>query len=250
LRGVSATKSNDSKIFLTAEWRYLAMLNYEVDPAVLAHFVPAGTELDFWNGKTYVSVVGFLFRNARIGGISIPFHRNFEEVNLWFYVCRKADEGWRRGVVFIKELVPRKAIAFIARKFYNENYIALPMSHRVEKIQEEIKSVSYGWQFNGQENFLKMMTRGTAQPVVDNSFHEFITEHYWGYVAQRDGSAMEYAVEHPRWHVWETEAAEFHCDVANLYGKTFCEFLNRSPSSAFLADGAEVKVYKGVRLKK
>src|SRR5271154_358899 len=150
-------KSTVPKNFLTAEWRWLAMLNYEIDPTALSLFVPAGTELDFWNGKACVSLVGFLFRDVRIGGIPIPFHRHFEEVNLRFYVRRKAEDGWRRGVVFIKELVPRKAIAVVARKFYNENYIALPMSHRIEKNQDEIKSVSYAWQFNGHENFLEVV---------------------------------------------------------------------------------------------
>jgi uncharacterized protein len=212
------------KNFLTAEWHYLAMLNYEIDPTVLAPFVPANTELDFWNGKTFVSVVGFLFQNTRVRGIPIPFHRNFEEVNLRLYVRRKADDGWRRGVVFIKELVPRKAIAFVARKFYNENYFALPMSHRIQKVQEEIKSASYSWRFNGGENFLKVETCGTAQPLAGGSLQEFIAEHYWGYAVQRDDSTMEYRVEHPRWRIWETQKAELNCDTANLYGVKFHEF--------------------------
>jgi hypothetical protein len=242
-------KSASQKIFLTAEWRYLVMLNYEVDPKTLSLFVPTGTELDFWNGKTYVSLVGFLFQDTRVAGIPIPFHRNFEEVNLRFYVRRKADNGWRRGVVFIKELVPRRAIAFIAKTFYNENYISLPMSHWIEKVHGEIKSVSYGWQFNNHENFLKVIVRGQAQPLIENSLQEFITEHYWGYATQRDGSIKEYLVEHPRWDVWETQAAEFNCETANLYGESFYKFFNRPPSSAFLADGSKVKVYKGVKLK-
>jgi uncharacterized protein len=246
---MNVIKNNPSNIFLTAEWRYLAMLNYEIDPAMLVPFVPAGTELDFWNNRAFVSLVGFLFQNTRVYGIPIPFHRHFEEVNLRFYVRRKSDDGWRRGVVFIKELVPRKAIAFIARKFYNENYVALPMSHRIEKFQAEIKSASYFWQFNGWQNYLKVVTRGHAQPLVDGSLQEFITEHYWGYARQRDGSTMEYAVEHPRWRIWETQSAEFNCDVASLYGENFCEVLNRPPSSAFLADGSEVKVHKGIKIK-
>jgi uncharacterized protein len=245
---VENMKTVPLKIFLTAEWHYLAMLNYEIEPAVLAPFVPTGTELDFWNNKTFVSVVGFLFQNTRVHGISIPFHRNFEEVNLRFYVRRKVEDGWRRGVVFLKELVPRKVIAFVARKFYNENYFALPMSHRVEKAHEGIKSVSYDWRLNGFENFLKIETRGTAQPMVEGSLQEFISEHYWGYSKQRDGSAMEYRVEHPRWRIWETRRAELNCDIANLYGTKFCEFLNHPPSSAFLADGSGVKVFVGVKL--
>jgi uncharacterized protein YqjF (DUF2071 family) len=240
-------KTNSSNVFLTAEWRCLAMLNYEIERTALAPLVPAGTELDFWNGKTFVSVVGFLFRDTRVCRIPIPFHRHFEEVNLRFYVRRKAD-GWRRGVVFIKELVPRKAIAFVARKFYNENHLALPMWHRIEKFHEEIKSASYFWRYNGRENYLKVITRGAARPLVDGSLQEFITEHYWGYARQRDGSTMEYAVEHPRWRIWETQTAEFHCDVAGLYGENFCQILNRPPASAFLADGSEVKVHKGINL--
>jgi uncharacterized protein YqjF (DUF2071 family) len=241
-------KSGPPKVFLTAEWRHLAMLNYEIEPAMLAPLVPAGTELDFSGGKTFVSVVGFLFQNTRVRGIPIPFHRNFEEVNLRFYVHRKADDGRRRGVVFIKELVPRSAIAFVARRFYNENYIALPMSHRIDTVQEDIKSVLYSWRFNEREDSLKLAVHGQAQPLVDGSIQEFITEHYWGYAKQRDGSTMEYRVEHPRWRVWETRTAELCCDAADLYGEVFRECLQRPPSSAFLADGSEVKVFAGVRL--
>jgi hypothetical protein len=241
-------KAGPTTIFLTAEWRYLAMLNYEVDLAILASFVPPGTELDFWNGKAFVSLVGFLFQRTRVCGIPIPFHRNFEEVNLRFYVRRKADDGWRRGVVFIKELVPRTAIAFVARKFYNENYLALPMSHQIEKSREEIKSISYSWQFGGNENHMKLTARGGAQLPVEGSEQEFITEHYWGYTTQRDGSTLEYRVEHPRWQVWETQATELHCDVAKLYGEKFRGALSRAPASAFLADGSDVNVHRGVKL--
>lgn len=235
-------------VFLTAEWRWLAMLNYEIDPAALASFVPAGTELDFWNGKTYISVVGLLFQHTRVRGFSIPFHRHFEEVNLRFYVRHKAHDGWRRGVVFIKELVPRRAIALIARKFYNENYLALPMSHRIEKVDNEVKAVSYSWRFKGDESFLNVGTRGTARQPVEGSQQEFITEHYWGYARQRDNSTVEYLVEHLRWNIWDTETAEFHCDIAGLYGKMFCEFFEHPPSSAFLADGSPVKIYNGSKL--
>ncbi len=228
------------------------MLNYEIDPAILAPFVPAGTELNFWNGKTFVSLVGFLFQKTRVRGIPIPFHRHFEEINLRFYVRRRADDGWRRAVVFIKEIVPRPAIAFVARAIYNEPYLALPTSHQIESLPgrpEDIKSVAYFWRFKGRENFLKLATRGSAQPLIEGSQQEFITEHYWGYTAQRDGSTLEYRVEHPRWRVWDSETAELSCEVAGLYGQEFCSVLNRRPTTAFLAEGSLVKVCQGVRLK-
>ena len=242
-------KTDSAPVFLTAEWRHLAMLNYEVDPKTLASCVPNGTELDLWNGKNFVSVVGFLFQKTRVLGIPVPFHHNFEEVNLRFYVRRKAPDGWRRGVVFIKELVPRRAIAWTARTFYNEPYTALPMAHRIELADSnEIKSATYSWRFKGNENFLRLVVHGNAQPLRVGSEAEFITEHYWGYTGQRDGSTLEYQVEHPRWRVREAKTAELHCDIAGLYGEQFCAALSSPPASAFLAEGSSVTVRKGVRL--
>ena len=224
------------------------MLNYQIDPALLTPFIPAGTELDWWDGKVLVSVVGFLFLKTRVFGAPIPFHRNFEEVNLRFYVRRKAEDGWRRGVVFIKEIVPRAAIAFTARTLYRESYIALPMAHQIEEESGAVKSAEYSWRLAGRQNSLKLGTRGEAQPLVAGSEAEFITEHYWGYNAQPDGSTLEYRVEHPRWRVYEVGEAQLDCDVAGLYGEQFCQCLERKPSSAFLAEGSAVTVHQGVRL--
>ena len=240
--------NNPPKQFLTAEWKHLAMLNYEIAPAVLAPYVPAGTELDLWNSRHLVSVVGFRFLRTRVLGIPIPFHRNFEEVNLRFYVRRKADGGWRRGVVFIKEIVPRAAIAFLARTLYNEPYIALPMAHRIDTEAEALHAVEYSWRFRGRNNSLKLTVRGEAQSLAAGSEAEFITEHYWGYNRQRDGSTMEYRVEHPRWRVWAAESARLDCEVAQLYGPQFADALSRPPSSAFLAEGSTVTVSRGTRL--
>jgi uncharacterized protein YqjF (DUF2071 family) len=235
--------------FLTAEWRSLAMLNYEIDPSVLQPFVPMGTELDQWEGKTFVSMVGFMFLNTRISGFTVPFHSNFEEVNLRFYVRRFTNEGWRRGVIFIKELVPRRAIAWTARVFYNENYIAVPMSHDLQiDATGAVRRASYHWVFNGRKNRLEIRIKGEGAIVLPGTREEFITEHYWGYACQRDGGTVEYQVEHPRWRVWPAQEATLDCQVESLYGKTFSAFLQQAPSSAFLADGSPVTVFKGTRL--
>jgi uncharacterized protein len=235
--------------FLTADWRWLVMLNYEIDPMVLQPFVPAGTELDQWQGKTFVSMVGFRFLNTKIFGMTIPFHANFEEVNLRFYVRRMTKEGWRRAVVFIKELVPRRAIAWTARMFYNENYIAVPMKYEIQREGNgAIQSVAYKWIFKGQKNRLGLSIKGKANEVEEGSSEEFITEHYWGYARQRDGGTVEYQVEHPRWRVWSGESAVLECDVEGLYGKEFADVLQRAPASAFLADGSDVTVFKGTPL--
>ena len=234
----------DAAPFLRAEWRWLGMLNYEVDPAIVHPHVPAGTEIDFWNGKTYVSLVGFLFLRTRVKGIPIPFHRDFEEVNLRFYVRHKAGEEWRRGVVFIKEIVPRWAIAWVARTLYNENYVSLPMRHHVAG--DEFR---YSWSFNGKSNHLGVLRSGEPLPAEPGSEEEFITEHYWGYTAQADGSSLEYRVEHVPWRVWQTTDTNVDVWAVDLYGPEFAEPLARRPSSAFLAEGSPVTVYRGRRLR-
>ena len=226
------------------------MINYEVDPAVLTHLVPAGTELDEFGGRVFVSMVGFLFLKTRIFGIPIPWHVDFEEVNLRFYVRRRAEgeADWRRGAVFIREIVPRFAIAAVARLRYNEPYLARPMRHRVETTPGST-GAEFLWRYAGRWNALGVTgADGEPQPAAPGSEEEFITEHYWGYNRQRDGGTMEYAVEHPRWRVWKANDHRFDCDVAALYGPEFVPFLAAPPSSAFLVEGSPVSVRQGRRL--
>lgn len=222
------------------------MLNYEIDPTLLHPLVPHGTELDSWSGKAFVSMVGFLFLNTRVLGVPIPFHVNFEEVNLRFYVRHKGKEGWRRGVVFIKEIVPKPAIATAARVIYNENYVATPMRHIIAQDESGL-AIEYGWRFGERWHQLAVKTQDDPQLPVPGSEEEFITEHYWGYAAQRDGGSMEYRVEHPPWRVWQVSEHHFESDVAGLYGQPFVDPLRTGPSSAFLAEGSAVIVRRGVR---
>lgn len=237
-----------SGVFLTAEWRYLVMLNFEVDPAVLRPYVPRGTELDPWEGSTLVSLVAFWFEKTRVKGWAVPFHTDFEEVNLRLYVRRKGPEGWRRGVVFIKEIVPRRAIAAVARVFYNERYVSLPMRHRFAFPQEDRErdvGVEYAWRHRGQWESVRATASGLPQEMGAGSLEEFITEHYWGYSAQRDGSCMEYEVEHPRWRVWPVTSHALECDAAALYGRTLGESLGAPAHSAFVALGSPITVRRG-----
>lgn len=235
--------------FLTAEWRNLAMLNYEIDPGILAGRVPVGCELDAWSGRCFVSMVGFQFLRTRVLGVPVPFHRHFVEVNLRFYVRRKSEGTWRRGVVFVKELVPRRAIAWVARRVYGENYDALPMRHEIgAAATPEIRSVAYRWRRRGAWEGLSATFSGEPALCADAAEETFITEHYWGYSRLRDHATVEYQVEHPRWRVWRASTASLDCEAASLYGPEFVEALSAAPSSAFVADGSPVVVRRGVRL--
>jgi uncharacterized protein len=226
------------------------MLNYAVDPTLLRSLIPAETELDFFQERTFLSVVGFQFRNTRVRGVAIPFHRHFEEVNLRFYVRRRGPEGWRRGVVFIRELVPRLAIALVARTVYNEPYAAVPMNHRwsASPAPGQLHTAAYGWKWQRKWNEMTVGVRGDPQLMVPGSEAEFIAEHYWGYTAQRDDSTLEYQVEHPPWRVWPAEEAKLTGDMTGCHGEKLGRYLEGPPASAFLAEGSEVAVYGGVRI--
>jgi uncharacterized protein YqjF (DUF2071 family) len=230
-------------IFLTAEWRHLVMLNYPIEPALLEPLAPRRLELDEFGSIAYVSVVGFLFLQTRVAGIPFPFHRDFEEVNLRFYVRHRVSEGWRRGVVFVREIVPRRAIAKLARLLYGEPYSAFPMTHAIEQGAGKLRC-HYEWRRDGRREFIAAVATGEPQPIEPGSFAEFITEHFWGYTA-RAGRCRQYQVEHPSWRVWHATDAQFEADIAGLYGADFVATLSSPPVSAFIAEGSAVSVRRG-----
>jgi uncharacterized protein len=235
--------------FMRAHFKYLAMLNYEVDPAILAHRVPHGTELHAFGGKTLVSVVAFLSLKTRILGIPIPWHRDFEQINLRFYVRRKAGEGWRHGVVFIKNIVPRLAIALGTRALYRENYVAMPTRHAIDMAADARPSrVCYEWRFEGAWNRVVVHPVGELIPLPPGSEEEYTAEHYWGYSARDERTTSEYRVSHPPWKMWRVRDTELRCDVAGLYGPEFVSYLRGEPSSALLAEGSPASALTGQRL--
>jgi hypothetical protein len=236
------------RVFLSAEWRDLLMLNYEVDPKLVAEYVPRGTHLDSFQGKTFVSLVGFRFLRTKLFGFTpLPFHTNFDEVNLRFYVKRREDGEDRRGVVFIREIVPRFAVAQLARLAYGENYACHPMRHKIRRDGDAV-AAQYQWQVGGEWCGLRAETSGASAGAQEGSIEQFITEHYWGYSVQRDGGCVEYRVSHERWRVWRGTTAAFDGDAASLYGAELGRILLRPPDSAFIADGSPVLVFVGRRI--
>ena len=240
--------SPHKRVFLSAEWRDLVILNYEVEPSVLNRHVPHGTELDSFNGRTYLSLVGFQFRHTKLlGRFPVPYHANFDEVNLRFYVRRQQGGDHRRGVVFIAEVVPRSAIAITARLLYGENYIHLPMKHRIET-EKLNRTAEYQWQVGRQWCRLSAQTVGRPAQPREGSLEQFITEHYWGYATQGNRESVEYHVSHPPWQVWTTAAAAFEGNARALYGGELAAVLQRSPDCGFMADGSPVVVFRGTKL--
>lgn len=227
--------------FLKAEWRKLAMANFVVDPQVLLPFVPAGTELDTWKERCYVSLVGFRFVNTRLLGIKVPFHINFSEVNLRFYVKRFEEGEWKRGVVFVKEIVPKPALSFVANTVYKENYETLRMRYLWEETESH-RSVRYEWKKGKKWNRFEVRSELDSVEIHSGSEEEFITEHYWGYASVNENKTNEYEVTHPKWEVYPVQSYEIDVDFGKVYGQHF-QFLNRQqPCSVFIAEGSQITV--------
>jgi len=225
------------------------MLNYEVEPSLLGRYVPPGTLLDSFKGRTYLSLVGFRFCSTRLFGyFPVPFHMNFDEVNLRFYVRRKERDDDRRGVAFISEVVPRRAIATTARLVYGENYSCLPMRHRIEAKGRD-KTIEYQWRVGNEWCRLFAKTAGIPNHPQEGSFEQFITEHFWGYSMQRGGGCVEYHVRHDPWRVWASVEGGFEGETSALYGNELATVLQRRPDSVFVAEGSSVIVFTGNRVR-
>jgi uncharacterized protein YqjF (DUF2071 family) len=230
---------------LAAEWRHLVLLSFEVDPRVLAPFVPAGTELDRFCGAAFASVVGFQFLNACLFGVRVPLHGNFEELNLRFYVRRPTPHGWRRGVVFLSEIVPKRTVVWVARAF-GENFRRLPINHRIDIEPPAVvpRRIEYACQLAGQPQRLLLETAADRPaPPTPGSLDEFLIEHYWAYTALPRRRTREHYVVHPPWQIAPAAHAQFDANVRELYGRRFAPFLSRRPASAFWADGSAVSVH-------
>lgn len=225
--------------FLKAEWRKLAIINYEINPEILLKHLPEGTELDFYKGKCYVSLVGFMFLNTKLLGFPIPFHRNFEEVNLRFYVKKKEENEWKRGVVFIKEIVPKPALSFVANSIYKENYKTMPMKNFINEKDGELL-IKYSWKDKTWHS-IEITAESELLTMQNNSEFEFITEHYFGFT-KRENKTSEYEVCHPKWNYYLVKNHQLEIDFNKIYGKDFGFLNDQKPISVMLAEGSEIEV--------
>lgn len=227
--------------FLTAQWNNLALINYEIDAKILENYIPKGTEIDNWNGKCYISLVGFMFENVKLLGMKIPFHINFEEVNLRFYVKRFENNEWKRGVVFIKEIVPKPALTLVANTIYKEHYQTLPMKHSITENLDS-KDFVYQWKTKNKWNTILVETEKNPIEIEVNSEAEFITEHYFGYTKVNDEKTFEYEVKHPRWEQLKVVNHKIDVDFESVYGSELKFLNNQKPISVMLAVGSEISV--------
>jgi uncharacterized protein YqjF (DUF2071 family) len=220
--------------FLKAHWKNLIMVNYDIDPKILEPYIPKHTSLDLFEGRCLISLVGFMFKDTKVLGLKFPNHINFEEVNLRFYV----KHNDKRAVVFIKEIVPKSLITFIANTFYNEHY----ETHQMEHVNDsKNNSYSYHWNHNGSKQQFSVKTKNNSISLQPNSEAEFIAEHYYGYTKHKNRT-FEYEVKHPSWLQKEVIDYNINVDFQLVYGSKFKILNTTKPSSVFLAEGSLISV--------
>jgi hypothetical protein len=224
------------------------MANYAVSPSLLQRYLPAHTEPDVWNGTSYVSLVGFMFVNVRMKGFKIPFHVNFEEVNLRFYVRHFDGKEWKRGVVFLKEIVPRHAITLVANTLYGENYQTLPMRHSWTESEGKL-DVEYAWKTSGKWNRFSVSAHTPPEDIPAGCETEFITEHFWGYTTLDKNVTSEYEVSHPRWQSYPVTDYSIDVDFGRVYGSDFAFLSQEKPVSVYLAEGSDICVHGGKKIR-
>jgi uncharacterized protein YqjF (DUF2071 family) len=229
------------KTFLSAQWEHLVMANYAVRPETLHPYLPAGLQLDDFRGTYYLSLVGFMFRKTRLFGVPVPFFGSFEEINLRFYVKRETEQGLRRGVVFINETVPFRAVAWLANALYQEHYTAVPTSHKIHQDPNHTQ-VQFAWTHRKKKHSISVKAANERKPMNADSTEAFIYEHYYGYTGSVEGPTVEYEIIHPSWNVQQVVSHDIQCDFAAMYGADFAFLNSQKPESVMLADGSAVQV--------
>lgn len=232
-----------SRPFLTARWINLALLNYAVPPRVLGRHVPPGLELDTRDGDAFVSLVAFDFADTKVWGVPWPGYRHFPELNLRCYV-RRGDE---RGVVFIREFVARRLVAWLANRFYHEHFRVVPLEKR---LIDAPTSLGVECRLTVGERTHRLAVTGSKPAVLppESSLEHFFKEHRWGYGVTRRGETIRYEVVHPAWEIYPVQACEVDLDWGEVYGSEW-KFLNgRPPCSTVLSAGSAVAVYRGIKL--
>ena len=233
-----------ARVFLSAQWRDLIIASYAVDPGLLESRLPAGLELDLFDGQAVCSLVGFMFLDTRVLGVRWPGYRDFPEINLRFYVRERS--GDRRGVVFVRELVRSRVVATIARHLYNEPYVRAKIDSDIAE-HNATRSVRYGFNLKQALGMMRVDSKThSAIPHEDSSEHWF-KEHQWGYGSTRGGKTLRYEVQHPHWACHEVRSHEIDVDWGGIYGPEWTYMRDEQPLSVVHAVGSEIQVFSAER---
>lgn len=229
------------KTLMTAYWTNLLTATYEADRSLLNEFLPAGTELNTWNGKYLMSIVAFIFSKPRVLNIPAPVYRSFEEINLRFYVRRKENNNWKKGVVFIREIAPARLIGLSAKWLYKENFISLPLKHEFHT-NDDLQYINYACKVKNKWGQLNITCAAKEFDPEPGCIEGFIRDHYWGYTKNKNDRTAEFSIEHSSWKIYPATHFALNMNIGEIYGPGFTDYFDQKPVSVFLMDGGFTKV--------
>ncbi len=224
--------------FLSARWSYLSLFTFAVPPAVLEPRLPPGVALDTRDGQAFVSVVGLDFEETRVLGVGWPGYRAFADVNFRFY----ARAGERRGVVFIREIVPHRLISLLARWLYGEPFRSADVRSHVSE-EGPLLLVERTFEIEGRKNVLRARAERAPFTPGPDSLEHFLKERAWGFSRSRAGHAEAFEVRHPVWECLLVRDFALELDWATVYGPEWSFLQGAAPASVALAVGSEVSVF-------
>lgn len=226
---------------LTCQWRKLAFFNYIVSPEIIEKYLPRHTEIDFFNGQCFVSLVGFQFKDVAIEGIKVPFHTDFEEINLRCYVRHFDGQGWRQGTVFLSEIADKRLLTALANSLYNENYRTMPTKHS-QKEAPQGNQYGYYWKSENQWQQMEVSTATRPVSVDPESETAFLIHKLWGYGKHNEQQTNQYQIDHPLWQVYPVQQYSLEVDFSKIFGPEFAHLKGRKPHSVILAEGSPINV--------
>jgi uncharacterized protein len=240
-------QQNADRVFLTARWTDVLLVNCRVSPSLLQPYVPSGSTLDTPDAEPdahLLSMIVFRFQDTRVREMRVPTAQDFAELNLRFYV-RDND---RRAAVFLREFVPAPLVILGARLFYRQPYYPARISHTVTRQDAEIR-VQTRFRNHAHRGTIDVTARNTPRVPDEASVEHFIKEHYWGFHQDRRGGSFAYRVDHPIWTTYPVEQATMTIDPGALLGGAWRSVnWHEARHSVVFADGSDARVFAPVPL--
>lgn len=240
-------KNKKIKPLYRAEWREIVVISFEIDPKILRSYVPPKTEIDSFEGATFVSLMARVCKNVKPYGWPIVFAKSVEQVQLRFYVKRQTAEGYRRGVCLIRDYVPSKKVSlflnWMFKHRFNQVRIQRESKNFDKALPDAMPEVEYRWETGDVWNHVKVKARSEMRKQEKETKESFVLDHHFGYTV-REGKTYEFFVEYNPWALWDAKSGSFECDTEQVFGRHFVRALKQRPASVFLARGSEVIIHK------
>ncbi|HZL36456.1 MAG TPA: DUF2071 domain-containing protein [Tepidisphaeraceae bacterium] len=184
-------------------WHELLFMHWPIRPGLLRPLLPAGLELDTFDGEAWLGLVPFRMSGVRPRGVPpIPGMSAFPELNVRTYVTTLG----RPGVWFFSLDAANWPAVRMARRFFHLPYFNAAMA--VDAQGDEIRYHSRRTHCNAPSAELRMRYRptGPAYFTREGNLDHFLTHRLCLYCANSCGQIFRGDIHHVRWSLQPAEA--------------------------------------------